>query len=563
MKGAERVNSRIKGASRRSFLGAAVVSVGTLAAASLLTGCDGRATDGARGAAKATPTGVLTGILPAYIPSSLVPPDIPSVYGSDPGYLSYPTDLVRTVSEIPGVGSTFTAVTPLWGAMPEANGNRYYAAVNRALGASLTLRPAPGSGYQDTLTKAFTGGAVPDWIQVPAWNVGPVGFGRFVEPACADLTPYLSSHNIQKYPNLASISSNAWQAGVWNGKLFGIPVYSNNISLIGALYYRKDFFAAKGLAEPKSADEFFALGKDLTDARAGRWAFDNLWTYLDQPFDLPAAWTTDDKGGIVHRFELDRCIAAVELMARMVKAGYMHPDAMTSNIDEAKRRFASGAVAIYGDGTGAWHEQVESQARAGNTAFQMQAMAVFNANGTGKPRCALGNGAVMFSYLNRNLPRAKIEEALRLANYIAAPYGSIEYTLINYGEQGLHHTVEAAGPQLTETGAREVATTYQFLATGPGVTAIPGHPDWVKAYTAWQGNAAQYAYKPPFFGLNVVEPPEYSAINNPVEAVLKDVIQGRRTTDDFRSVVAAWRRQGGDTLRTFYMKARDQYGTGG
>ncbi|MFF4625330.1 ABC transporter permease [Nonomuraea jabiensis] len=39
-------------------------------------------------------------------------------------------------------------------------------------------------------------------------------------------------------------------------------------------------------AEVKSADELFALGKELTDAEAGRWAFDDLWPYLLFPFRM-------------------------------------------------------------------------------------------------------------------------------------------------------------------------------------------------------------------------------------------------------------------------------------
>ena len=543
--------------SRRSFLGAAAAGAGTLAIGPLLAGCAGSG-----GGAAATRNSTLADILPTYLPSSLAPPDIPGVYGSDPGYLSYPTDLIRTVSEVPGAGSTFTAATPLWGTIPAAKGNRYYAAVNKALGASVNVQPADGINYLNTMTKLLAGTALPDWIEVPSWWTRALGFGELVEAKCVDLTPYLSGGNVRKYPNLANVPSNAWQAGIWNGKLYGIPAFSSNISLSGALYYRKDFFDAKGLTEPKTADEFFLLGRDLNDPQAKRWAFDDCWTYLTQPFDLPPGWTADAGGALVYRYELDRYVEGLAFAAKIVKAGYMHPDAVAGNTGNAKKRFASGAVAVYGDGTGAWSEQVTEQDLAGNTAFRMQAMAPFSANGTDKPRCPQGNGASLFSYLNKDLPKAKVEELLRLANYLAAPYGSAEYTLVNYGELGVHHTMAAAGPKLTAAGSKEIALTYQFLATPPSVTARPGYPSWVKAYTAWQGKTAEYAYKPLFFDLNVVEPAAYSGLNDAVEAVVSGVIRGTKTVADYRDAVTTWQQKGGENLRTFYTKVRESSGTG-
>jgi putative aldouronate transport system substrate-binding protein len=188
-------------------------------------------------------------------------------------------------------------------------------------------------------------------------------------------------------------------------------------------------------------------------------------------------------------------------------------------------------------------------------------MAPFSANGTDKPRYALGEGASLFSYLNKKLPKDRIEELLRVANYLAAPFGSYEYTLVNYGEAGLHHTMDAAGPKLTAVGSKEVAQTYQFLATGPTVTALPGYPDWVKAYTAWQGNAAQYGYKSAIFGLNYTEPAKYADINTPVEAVISQVIRGTKSIADFTAAVATWRSAGGDALRRFYSQVRQDSGT--
>ncbi len=42
----------------------------------------------------------------------------------------------------------------------------------------------------------------------------------------------------------------------------------------------------------------------------------------------------------------------------------------------------------------------------------------------------------MFSYLNKKLSAARIKECLAIANFLAAPYGSAEWLLVNFGADG-------------------------------------------------------------------------------------------------------------------------------
>jgi len=98
--------------------------------------------------------------LPNYTPSRVVTPDIRGVPGadgaaSDPAFLSYPASPAETVHGTPGSGGTYTVKTPLWGAVPPSNGNAYYEAVNKALGATLKLQPTDGNTYDDANPAGF------------------------------------------------------------------------------------------------------------------------------------------------------------------------------------------------------------------------------------------------------------------------------------------------------------------------------------------------------------------------------------------------------------------------
>jgi putative aldouronate transport system substrate-binding protein len=175
----------------------------------------------------------------------------------------------------------------------------------------------------------------------------------------------------------------------------------------------------------------------------------------------------------------------------------------------------------------------------------------------------LGNGAGMFSYLNKNLTAAQIKECLSIANYFAAPYGSAEYLAVNFGAQGTDYTITNSNPLLTQQGSKEVATTYQFLAGPPAaITVTGGFNQVAKDYAAWQGQIVGHAFKPLFYDMNVTEPSQYSSIGKTVDDTIDDVRFGRKPISAYTDAVAAWRKQGGDALRDFYDGIRTKYGTG-
>lgn len=536
---------------------------GAAATTLLVAGCGG--TGGA--AAGTTGADAMKKALPNHIPSKAVKPDIPGVAGangavSDPAFLRYPANPVRTVDGIPGAGGTYTTRTPLWGSIPPSSGNAYYDAVNKAVGATLKMQPSDGNNYVDTLPALFASDKLPDWLQIPNWvnaklNLGS-GLDRFV-----DLTPYLSGDNVEKYPNLANIPPAAWQSAVWGGRLYGLPCFASAGAVAGYLFYRKDILDAAGVSpEVRNADDLFALGKELTDADRGQWAFDDLWPYLLFPFGVNSIWNDDGSGKLVNQYETDGMVEALEFVARIAKAGYVHPDALALNTAEGQQRFWSGKVVIQGGGSGGWDGLDTQGGAAANPKYDRQAFSVFDAHG-GKPGIQLSPGASWFTYLNGKLSGDQVRECLAIANYLAAPYGSKEYLLVNFGAEGTDYTMTGGNPVLNDKGQKEVAITYQFLVSPPAVTLVKnGFTQTAKDYAAWQGDAVKHAVKPLFYGMNVTEPPQYASLTQPIEDAMKDVRSGRKSIDDYKSALATWRKQGGDQLRKFYDGIRDKYGTG-
>jgi ABC-type glycerol-3-phosphate transport system substrate-binding protein len=550
--------------SRRTVLAGAAAVAGAALTPAALAACGTSAKHSGPGT---TGADALKEALPRYVPSKVVTADIPAAPGvngaaSDPAFLRYPASPARTVAGVPGSGGTYTTRTPLWGAIPPSSGNSYYEAVNKALGATVKIQPSDGNSYVDGLPALFASGNLPDWVQIPSWANARLNLGGALD-RFADLTPYLSGDKVTKYSNLANIPSAAWQSGVWNGKLYGLPCFASAGGFGGYIYYRKDILDGAGLsADITSADDLFNLGKALTNPDKGRWAFDDMWPYLKFPFGVYGTWMTDGTGKLINQYETDGIVEALDLSARLAKAGYVHPDSLANNTQQGQQRFWSGKVAIQGGGTGGWDGDDAKGGTAASPSYNRQAFKVFSAIG-GKPGIELSPGAGWFSYLNRKLSDKQLHECLAIANYLAAPYGSSEYLLVNFGVEGGDYTMTGGNPVFNDRGQKEVATSYQFLVSPPAVTLVKsGFTQVVRDYAAWQADAVQHAVRPLFYGMNIAEPSQYASIGQQVEDTILDVKAGRKPIDAFKSAVDTWRRQGGEKLRAFYEDIRNKYGTG-
>ncbi|GAA3487826.1 Tat pathway signal sequence domain protein [Streptomyces cremeus] len=552
--------------SRRRLLTAAAVA-GTAAMSPLLTACGGGG--GAQRGGANTKEG-MRAALPTYVERTAVKPEIaPAAGGKDvathPGYLTYPAKPPVTVQGVPGKGGSYTAVTPLWGTNPPA-GNSYFQAMTKALGLDLQVKPADGNTYNTIVPTMTAAKKLPDWILLPAWWNPNFATGQLAGSQLADLTPYLAGDKVKKYPNLAALPTGAWQTGVWNDKLHGIPGHASNYE-VGATFYRRDVLEAKGITadQVKSADDLMRLGKELTDAKRGVWAFDDIWTYVYTFWGAPTKWKVED-GKLSHLYETQEFLEALDWHYRLAKSGCMHPDALAGDNAAANTRFYSGKTLIKGDGKGAWVLADHQSGTAANPQYRRGAFNVFTADGKGRPRLEMGPASSMISYLNANLKPAQIEELLAVANYLAAPYGSAEYTMVQFGVEGVHHTRENGVPVYTEDGKKFAQTgTYSGLATPAAVISAPGNDQLVKDVTDWEKANVHTLVKPPFWGMNISLPQAMATAEaaQPVADTIKDCSHGKKTVSEVRTVVDSWKSGQGKRLKEWMTSnILEKYGTG-
>jgi putative aldouronate transport system substrate-binding protein len=521
--------------------GAAVVGV-----PSLLTGC-ATATSTTGAAAGGAAGGAVDAVIPKYIPVNYVTPDFPGVKGSIPGFLTLPKKLVQSVTKVPGSGSTFKAMVPLWGTIPSMDGNQYYQAVNDMLGSKVEFQVTDGNTYGDKLATVLASQKdVPDWVSVPAWTLPPRFGAEIVGNVFEDLTPFLAGDKIKDYPNLANIPSDAWKFCVFNGKLYGLP-YPTGI-LSDATFYRDDLLTAMGITpDVKNGDDMLALAKELTDAKAGRWGAEDLWTTAQLMYAIPLKWKLDGSK-LVHRVETEEYRAALAWNAKLFASGSVHPDAMAGKVAESGSRFQAGKTLIEAGGLGAW-----------DPTYSMQPFLPFAADG-GKPVLFKPNPANIFSFLKKSDDKAKITEMLKLANLMAAPFGTTEYNMIQHGVEGVHYNRDASTglPVPTPLAAKELQASYIFLVDGPIGETNARFPKFVKDECAWQAACAEFVTDPLFFGQQISEPSKFGSLAQPFVDLEKDIPRGRKTLKDLDEAIATWKSSGGEDLRKFYQAILDK-----
>ncbi|MEU1582910.1 extracellular solute-binding protein [Streptomyces anthocyanicus] len=550
------------GPSRRSFLASTAVATAAVAGGvPLLSACggsDGGSRDGTTSGKDAAK------LLPSYVAASVVTPDIPSKNGSAVGFTGKLdlADLKTSVPEKLGKGGRVTVMSPFWGSPPKED-NAYYKAMNDLIGVDVVWQNQDGNTYDQKLGAVLASSEVPDVVVVPGWNMtGKIPsaiIGKF-----ADLGPYLSGDAVKEYPNLAAIPTDAWQRSIFGGKLLGLPMPSSYVSGIVPLY-RQDVFEKEGYEVPRSCDEFMAMAKDATNARAKRWAcLDMKWTAFNafgvlSGNEKSLGWNQVD-GKLVYRAETDEYLEALEWTRKLFAAGVVHPDAKLgkSNAADPGPKFAAGEFLVYNQDISQWWSRTAEQATQ-NPGFRIWGMDFFGHDG-GAPTLWAQNPASIFAFVNKKASKSVIRDVLAVANVTAAPYGTKEYMATNYGVEGTHYTVKDGVPTKTDQGNIDVMNAYVMVASPAATIAHPDFPEVAKGQVEWQQRTGAVTRKPTFYGIQIVEPARYTNLSNDFEQLEDDIVRGRKKIGDMQQAVSDWRNKGGDKLRDWYRKLLDENG---
>jgi putative aldouronate transport system substrate-binding protein len=552
------------GIDRRAFL--RVAGLATIGFAVLTEACTPAIP--ARGPAAATPrpgAAASKSPQPAYIPVSGPQPDLPgSEAGLQDGYKSYPQNRFKSVAQPPGLGSDVTAMTrDAGGPPPPLDQNPAWQAVNKELNANMKMQIVSPADYMARVATVMAGGDPPDLLYLMTGTQVTPGIADYLKSAFTDLAPYIGGDAVRDYPNLAGLPASSWKLTRYNDTTYGIPLPRPSLSNIW--FVNQTRFDSRGLTQPRTAAEFKQLLVALTRPQANEYGLGDSSSTLgltpagrgDSPmaalFGAPNNWAVDANGKFTKDYETESFKAALGFVRELHAAGVYFPDQLNSVT--VKSQFLAGRYGVMLQGWSPYPLEFWNVGKTLNPPLAVRTLAPFSHDG-GTPvfhRYSLNLG---MTAIKKGSPE-RTRELLGIMNYLAAPFGSEESLLLDYGVKDVDYTFDGQGnPVSTPKGVSDLNVSWKYLTQHQQVIFNAADPQF-----ATVAHAAQQAIIPtliadPSVGLySATDSNKGAALNQRVVDGLADMVRGNSPLGGFDQLLQEWRTGGGDQIRAEFEQA--------
>lgn len=493
--------------------------------------------------------------LPTYARFAGPAPDLPTIDPRMPdAYYRFPSERPRVLGgRVPGDGTPVTGSAPTVAPVPPTpDRNVYWQELDARLGGPLRPTITPNTDYPSKFATSVAGDALGDVFNI---DIDFPYLPQFLEARAQDLTEFVSGDAILDYPFLANLPPDCWRACVYAGGIYAVPVPRGLMTSL-QLYCRADLFAERGV-DPHftSVDELLTAARALTDASANRWAFCHVPNdILSRMVGLPNQWGLDG-GRLVHQRELEPYKEMLDIGARMVREGLVHPDSVGASGPEVKLWFNEGSGAMMQDTYSALREFYQ-QNIAGD-AFEVAMPVIPGPDGKPGPMWqGAPNNAI--TAVDKGSPE-RIRTLLQVLNWMAAPFGTEEYLFRKYGLEGRHFAFEDGNPVLNDVGNSETglgAFATQYWTDCPMPIYFAGHPEGTDLIYNHMLASLPTAVKDLSYGLYS---PTNSIRKKTLNKVLDDargqVFLGRQPVSSWDSALDTWRKGGGDRIRGEFEEA--------
>ncbi len=487
---------------------------------------------------------------------------VSSVEGVPVAYTRYP-DPFRTVDEVPGSGGEVSVLALSFSPPPTPkDDNTFWQGLEERLGVTWNADLVPIDAYGERISTTFAGGDLPDLFFLLPGTTRPIIYEAIEQGAFFDLTDVVTSDRINDYPNLAAYPDYLWDAVRINGRVWGVPkpVLRNN----DPTYYRRDWGDQLGFTDLTDAqiihDMLVAMSADDPDGNGspdtyGLAPFGGNWGafIINQMFNVPYVWRLNDDGTLTSAMETDEYRQSLEYVVQLNADGAYHPDSASLNVTQSTDLLLGGRTGMATNGFAAlfWPGRYRERIKEVVPEADLHPVIMPGAEG-GEGISYQTPGFFGFTAISAEAAQdeARLDELLRVMNYLVAPFGSEEFTFLNYGEPGVHsEQLPDGGYSLTEQGSADrSALVYPFLSEN--YFYIPGNPD--EALFAQQHNEAmaKVAVANPAAGVYSPTSGEVGAeLNQYTADTYTAIVTGREPIDMVDEMVSQWRERGGDQIR--------------
>ncbi|OIV37168.1 hypothetical protein BIV57_12635 [Mangrovactinospora gilvigrisea] len=523
--------------SRRTLLR----SAGLALAPGLITACGGSPSSG-----NVANKGTKLAPWPTLVPRTGPAPDLKGDprTGIQDTYLTYPSKLTKGHDGTPGDGSTLKVMSVTYNPppLPEA-GNKYWQAMEKALGVKIEFTAIPAADYSSKLATVMAGSDLPDVLNIA--GVGSLPHeAEFVLKTMTDLSEHLSGDAVKDYPNLANIPTACWSAiGRFHGGIYGVP--NPRARPGGPLWIDRDRFAKLGYKPTGtfSADEYAHFTQELTQGK--HYGLGGLPTGgFASSFGIPNGWSVKN-GEFTSAYEDPRYKDLLAYVHNLWSKKVMWPTSPTASTVDLKTQFYNGTIASYVDGFSALPSTLT------DCAF-LAAPALPLAVGGAKPVMYAGNYTFGYTVLNKNLAKSKVKMVLRLLDWLASPFGTEEYQLLNYGMEGVTFKFNGNGDPIV-ADLTTLNPPFGYMCNAPQVMYVAGKQDGVKAAYQWEQEVCPTMLDNPANGLRSATATSVGAtITQNMTDTITGIVTGRQPVSSWDAAVKKWKSGGGDRIAKDY-----------
>jgi putative aldouronate transport system substrate-binding protein len=503
--------------------------------------------------------------LPSYEPIAGVKPDLPATdSGLQDAYFAYPKTLVKSVTTPPGTGGDVTALTLTAGALPApVDQNPTWQAINKQLNANMKVQIIPNADYYTKVPAVMAGGDLPDLFYLDTTQLSVAGLPQFLKGSYADLTSYLSGDAVKEYPNLAAFAATPWRQTTYAGAILAIPVVRPYFQYVW--YVNQSRLDAAGLTQPHSADDFTRVLKELTHPDANQWgisalapAYGLLYTGRgDSPqaamFGTPNNWSVDANGKFTKDFETEQFKAALGYVRDLYSMGVYIDAAPNAQVQQSN--LLSGKVAIAAGGWAAYQFQLWDPGLKMDPPVKYRTLHPFSSDGS-KPSWHQSQSFIGMTAIKSGSPE-RVRELLRIVNYLAAPFGSEESLLLEYGLRDIDFNFDAKGnPVPTQQGLANTNVGWKYLATHPPVLFDPIDSDFARTAYADEQTMVPALVPDPSIGLfSEIDHSKAGSLAQMFADGIGEIVRGTSPLSRLADLLVEWRNAGGEQMRGEFQQA--------
>lgn len=163
-----------------------------------------------------------------------------------------------------------------------------------------------------------------------------------------------------------------------------------------------------------------------------------------QIFGGPNNWRLEANGNLTKNLETAEMKATASYLHDLVAAGMFHPNSLNYNLNSRRADFVAGRMAILPEGFGNPWNDFWGRGLQQNPPVNFHPLAPFPAQAGGQPMHCLSVGFQLATALKK-ASADRIQELLRIVDYLAAPFGSAEDLLLIAGIPGVDYTLDSNG----------------------------------------------------------------------------------------------------------------------